>query len=84
MINTLIKNNVNFDVKVGKELESFMFCGNKAQIFGVSITHVTVFGFLACNSLRILKCIVSLTLKTSTNIVGDRPCRYLSISVARL
>ena len=48
------------------------------QIFGdkkdiVSVLYLTVFGFLAYNSLRILKSygIVSLTLKTSFNIAGD-------------
>ena len=40
---------------------------------------LTVFGFQAYNSLCILKSYgsVSLTLKTSPNIVGDKPCRYL-------
>ena len=54
-----------------KEPESFIFCGTKDQIFGdkkdiVSVPYLTVFGFLAYNSLRILKSydIVSLTLKT--------------------
>ena len=71
-------------LKHGKELESFIFCGIKAQVFGdkkdvVSVLYLTVFGFLAYNLLRILKScgIVSLTLKTSPNIVGDRPYRYL-------
>ena len=36
----------------GKELESFIFCGFKVQIFGgekdiVSVAYFTVFGFLA-------------------------------------
>ena len=74
----------NVYLKHGKEPESFIFCGIKDQIFGdkkdiVSVPYLTVFGFLAYNSLRILKSygIVSLTLKTSFNIAGDRPCRYL-------
>ena len=60
-----------------------MFYGIKAQIYGdkknvVSVPYVTVFGFLAYNSLRIKSYgIVSLTLKTSFSIAGDRPCRYL-------
>ena len=60
-----------------------MFYGIKAQIYGdkknvVSVPYVTIFGFLAYNSLRIKSYgIVSLTLKTSLSIAGDRPCRYL-------
>ena len=62
-----------------------MFYGIKAQIYGdkknvVSVLHIiTIFEFRAYNSLRILKSngIVSLTLKTSLTIAGDRPCRYL-------
>ena len=61
-----------------------MFYGIKAQIYGdkenvVSVPHITVFGFRAFNSLRLLKWygIVSLTFKTSLSIAGDRPCRYL-------
>ena len=64
-----------FFLKHDKEPESFIFCGTKDQIFGdkkdiVSVPCLTVFGFLAHNSLRILKShgIVSLTLKTSFNI----------------
>ena len=60
-----------------------MFYGIKTQIYGdkknvVSIPHITIFGFRAYNSLRILKSnvIVSLTLKASLSIAGDRPCRY--------
>ena len=60
-----------------------MFYGIKTQIYGdkknvVSIPHITIFGFRAYNSLRILKsnAIVSLTLKASLSIAGDRPCRY--------
>ena len=71
-------------LKHGKEPEPFIFCGIKDQIFGdkkdiVSVSHLTFFGFLAYNSLRIPKAygIVSLTLKTSLNITRDRPCRYL-------
>ena len=71
-------------LKHSKEPESFIFCSIKDQIFEdkkdiVSVPYLTVFGFLAYNSLRILKSygIVSLTLKTSFNIAGDRPCRYL-------
>ena len=66
-----------------KELESIIFYGIKAQIYGdkknvVSVPYVTIFGFLAYNSLRIKSYgIVSLTLKTSLSIAGDRPCRYL-------
>ena len=74
----------NVFFKHGKGPESFIFCGIKHQIFGdkkdlVSLPYLTVFGFLAYNSLRILKSygIVSLTLKTSLNIAGERPCRYL-------
>ena len=61
-----------------------MFYSIKAQIYGnkknvVSVPHITVFGFRAFNSLRLLKSygIVSLTLKTSLSIAGDRPCTYL-------
>ena len=61
-----------------------MFYGIKAQIYGdkknvVSVPYITIFGFLAYNSLRILKSygIVSLTLETSLSIAGDRPYRYL-------
>ena len=71
-----------FFFKHGKEPEYFIFCGIIDQVFGdkidiVSVPYLTVFGFLAYNSLRILKSngIVSLTLKTSLNIAGDRPCR---------
>ena len=67
-----------FFLKHGKQPESFIFCGIKDQIFGdkkgiVSILYLTVFGFLAYDSLHILKSygIVSLTLKTSFNIAGD-------------
>ena len=75
-----------FILKHAKRLEFLwhIFCGIKAQIFGdkkniVSVPYITVFGFLAYNSLRILKSygIISLTLKTSLSIAGDRPCRYL-------
>ena len=69
-----------FFFKHGKEPEPFVFCSIKDQIFGdkkdiVSVPYHTLFGFLAYNSLRILKSygIVSLTLKTSFNIAGDRP-----------
>ena len=79
-----------FLLKHDKELESFIYCGIKYQIFGdkkdiVSVSYLTVFGFLAYNSLRILKSygIVSLTLKTSLNVAVDRPCRYLKISIAK-
>ena len=66
-------------LKHGKELEYFIFCGIKCQIFEdknytVSVPYLTVFGFLADNSLRID--IFMLTLKTSSHIVGKRPCRY--------
>ena len=61
-----------------------MFYGIKAQIYGdkknvVSVPYITIFGFLAYKSSRIFKSygIVSLTLKTSFSIAGDRPCRYL-------
>ena len=57
-----------------------MFYGIKAQIYGdkknvVSLPHITVFGFHAFNSLHLLKSygILSLTLKTSLGIAGDRP-----------
>ena len=45
----------------------------------VSVLYVTVFGFLAYDSLHILKPygIVAMTLKTSANIVKDRPEKYL-------
>ena len=76
-------------LKHGKELESIIFlwhifCGIKAQLFGdkkniVPVPYLIVFGFLAFNSLRILKLygIISLTLKTSLSIAGERPCKYL-------
>ena len=61
-----------------------MFDGIKAQIYGdkknrASTPHIAIFGFRAYNSLRIFKSngFVSLTLKTSLSIAGDRPCRYL-------
>ena len=80
-----------FCLKHGKESESFMFRGIKDQIFGdkkdiVSAPYLTVFGFLTYNSLRILESygIVWLTLKTSLKIAGNRPCRYLQISIAKL
>ena len=70
--------------KHGRQLKSFIFCGIKDQIFGdmkdmVSVPYLTVFGFLAYNSLRAFKShgIVLLTLKNSLNIPGDRPYRYL-------
>ena len=70
-----------FFLKHSKEPESFILCGIKDQISGdkKDIVSVPVFGFLTYNSLRILKSydIVWLTLKTSLNIAGDRPCRYL-------
>ena len=73
---------VFFCLKHGKKPESFIFCGIKNQIFGdkkdiVSVPYLTVFGFLAYNSLRIsnLYGIVLLTLKTSLVIAGDRSCR---------
>ena len=77
-----------FFFKHSKESESFIFYCIKDQIFGdkkdiVSVPYLTVFEFLAYNLLRILVSygIVSLTLKTSLNIAGDRPCRY---SIAKL
>ena len=73
-----------FFLKHGKKLESFIYCGIKDQIFGdkkdiVFVSYLTFFGILAYNSLRILKSygIVSLALKTSLNIAGDMPWRYL-------
>ena len=68
-------------MKHGKKSESFIFCGIEDQIFGdkkdiVSVPYLTVFGYLAYNSLRILKSYL-LALKTSLNIAGDRQCRYL-------
>ena len=63
-----------FILKHGKQLESFIFCGMKDQIFGdekdiVSAPYLTGFGFPTYNSLRILKSyVVSLTIKTSLNI----------------
>ena len=64
--------------------QSLLYFVIKEQIFGdkkdvVSVPYLTIFGFLVYNSLRILKSygIVSLTLKTSLNTAGDRPCRYL-------
>ena len=70
--------------KHSEELESILFYGIKAQIYGdkknvVSVSYITIFRFLAYNSFHILKSygIVSLTLKTSFSIAGDRPCRYL-------
>ena len=49
-----------FFLKHRKEPEYFIFCGIKDQIFGdkkdiVSVPYLAVFGFLAYNSLRILK-----------------------------
>ena len=41
--------------------------------YTVSVPYLTVFGFLADNSLRID---ISITLKTSSHIVGKRSCRY--------
>ena len=71
-------------LKHGKERESFIFCGIEVQSFGfkkdiVPVPYLTVLGFLAYNSLRILKLygIVSLILKNSLIIAVDRPCRYL-------
>ena len=56
----------------------------KEQIFTdkkniVSVACLTVFGFLAYNSLHIPKSysIVSLILKTSPRVVRDWRCRYL-------
>ena len=70
--------------KHGKDPESFLFCVIKDQIFGdkkdkVSAAYLIAFGFLAYNLLCILKLygIVSLTLKTSRNTAGHRPCTYL-------
>ena len=65
-------------LKHGKELEYFIFCGIKCQIFedknyAVSVPYLSVFGFLADNLLRID---ISITLKTSSHIVGKRSCRY--------
>ena len=64
--------------------QSLFFCGIKDQIFGGkkdinSVPYLTVFGFLAYNSSHILKSngIVSLTLKTSFNVTGESPYRYL-------
>ena len=61
-----------------------MSCRDKTQIFWdkeniVSVSYITFFGYLVCNSLRILKPydIVSLTLKTSTNTAGVRSLMYL-------
>ena len=50
--------------------------GDKKNI--VSVPYITVFGFLAYNSLRTLKSygIISLTLKASLSIARDGPCRY--------
>ena len=62
----------------------FIFYGIKDQIFRDkketgSVLHLTVFGFLAYNSSRVLKSygIVTFSLKTLLNITGDRPFRYL-------
>ena len=43
------------------------------------VSYLTGVGFLGYNLLRIVESysIVSLTLKFSLNIAGDRPCRYL-------
>ena len=61
-----------------------MFYDIKAQVYGekenvVSLSYIAIFIFLGYNSSRILKSygIVSLTLKTSLGIAGDKPCRYL-------
>ena len=52
------------------KIESFIFCGIKAQIFYTTFSFVDFWS----KPLHILKLydIVSLTLKTSPNIVGDR------------
>ena len=70
-------------IKHGKERESSIFCGIKGQIFEdkkdiLSVPYLTMFEFLAYSPLHILKSngIVSLTLKTSLQIAGERPCRY--------
>ena len=78
----------------GKELESFIFCGIKTQIFGykkdiqwdiISVPYLTVFGFLVCNSLHIHKSydIVLLTLKTLLNIVQFQLLKLRQISINR-
>ena len=61
-----------------KERETFTFSSIKAHIFGykkdiVSLSHVTVLGFVTYSSLRIFKSngIFSLTLKTPLNIAGN-------------
>ena len=80
-----------FFLKHGKEPESFIFCGIKSKIFGdkkdiVSAPYLTVFGFLAYDSLRILKSygIVYLTLKTSLNIAGEKPCSIYKFQLLNL
>ena len=80
-----------FFLEHGKESESFTFCGIKDQIFDdkkdiVSAPYLIVVGSLAYNLFCILKsyAIGSLTLKTSLNIAGDGPCRYVLISIAKL
>ena len=72
----------------GEELESFIFCGIKSQIFVkkkyiVSVQYLTAFAFLTFYSLRILKSysFVSLSLKASPKVVGDRSCTFLCINV---
>ena len=56
----------------------------KAQIYGekenvVSVSYITVFRLLGYNSWRSFKSfgIISLTLKPSLGIAGDKPCRCL-------
>ena len=67
-----------------KELESLIFRGIKAQLFGdtkvlASVSYLTTFGYLENNSLRILKSCgtILLTFKFSPKIFQNRLCRYL-------
>ena len=69
----------NAFLKTWQGARIFYICGIKVQIFGdkkdmFSVPYLTAFGFLAYNSLSILKScgIVSLALKISLNIAGDR------------
>ena len=64
-------------LKLGKDLECFIFFGIKDQIFGdkkdiVSVPYLNVFEFLAYNSIRIFKSygIVSLNLKLHLILLG--------------
>ena len=69
---------VILSLKYAKELDSFIFCGTKVQIvrdkkYIVSVPYLSVFEFLAYNSLHIRKLygIALMTFQTLPNFVGD-------------